>query len=202
MVGVPLWALAHLRIDGDGLPGSTGMDGYFLIFEIFFRPIMIVIGLIASILIFGAMVKVLNETFFLVVSNLTGFNAVGAGFCGIQDINIFNRVSTLDHFRGPVDEFFFTIVYAVLVFMIGMSCFKLIDNIPNSILRWMNASVSTFNDKSATDPGEIVQKVTTKGAIIGSSLQEGVQNLGQAGKSVGNLGHDGIQAQNIRDEYS
>lgn len=201
MVGVPLWALAHLRIDGEGLPGSAGTDGYFLIFEIFFRPIMIVIGLIASILIFSAMVKVLNETFFLVVSNLTGFNATGAGFCGIKDVNIFNRVSTLDHFLGPIDEFFFTIVYTVIVYMIGMSCFKLIDNIPNSILRWMNASVSTFNDKNATDPGGIVQKVATKGALIGSSLQEGVESLGQAGKSVGNFGHDSIQAESIRSQF-
>ena len=40
MVGTPLWGLAHLRIDGDGLPGRTAMSGYVLIFEIFLRPIL------------------------------------------------------------------------------------------------------------------------------------------------------------------
>ena len=34
LVGAPLWALAHLRIDGNGLPGETASNGYFLIFEI------------------------------------------------------------------------------------------------------------------------------------------------------------------------
>ena len=29
MVGTPLWALAHLRIDGEGLPGDAASNGYF-----------------------------------------------------------------------------------------------------------------------------------------------------------------------------
>ena len=45
MVGVPLWALAHLRIDGNGLPGQAAVAGYFLIFEVFLRPILIIFGL-------------------------------------------------------------------------------------------------------------------------------------------------------------
>src|SRR5690606_7974443 len=40
MVGMPLWALAHLRIEEGGLPGSAGMDGYYLLLEIFIRPIL------------------------------------------------------------------------------------------------------------------------------------------------------------------
>ena len=35
MVGVPLWALAHIRIDGQGLPGDAAMNGYYLLLEIF-----------------------------------------------------------------------------------------------------------------------------------------------------------------------
>ena len=63
MVGAPLWALAHLRIDGDGLPGDAAMKGIYMIFEIFLRPILIIFGLLAAFIIFSAMVKVLNEIF-------------------------------------------------------------------------------------------------------------------------------------------
>jgi conjugal transfer/type IV secretion protein DotA/TraY len=73
MVGAPLWALAHLRIDGEGLPGDSASSGYFLIFEIFVRPILTVFGLVAAVLIFTAQVRMLNVLWELVTSSLTGF---------------------------------------------------------------------------------------------------------------------------------
>jgi len=168
MVGVPLWALAHIRIDGEGLPGDAASGGYFLIFEIFIRPILIIFGLLASLLIFSAMVKVLNEVFHLAVSNLSGFDAASEELCGNTLVGGETPpVGSVDYFRGPVDEFFFTIVYAILVYMIGMSSFKLIDMIPNQILRWIGAGLATFND-SAGEPAEgIVQKMAIGGGLLG-----------------------------------
>jgi len=168
MVGVPLWALAHIRIDGEGLPGDAASGGYFLIFEIFIRPILIVFGLLASLLIFSAMIKVLNEVFHLAVSNLSGFDAASEELCGNKLVGGETPpVGSVDYFRGPVDEFFFTIVYAILVYMMGMSSFKLIDMIPNQILRWIGAGLATFND-SAGEPAEgIVQKMAIGGGLLG-----------------------------------
>ena len=177
MVGVPLWALAHLRIDGQGLPGDGAINGYFLIFEIFLRPILIVFGLLASILIFGASVKVLNEIFSLVVSNLSGFDVEGASSCGAGNPNGNGGTTTtsstpptgsMEYFRGPIDEFFFTIVYAIIVYMIGTSSFKLIDMIPNQILRWMGAGVPTFND----DRGEPAEGLISKMAVAGGMMSQ------------------------------
>lgn len=190
MVGVPLWALAHLRIDGNGLPGDAGLNGYFLVFEIFLRPILIIFGLLASILIFGAMVKVLNEIFYLVVSNLSGFDSSsiesGCGIGGSKDgKSSGSPVGGIDFLRGPVDEFFFTIVYAILVYMIGMSSFKLIDLIPNNILRWMGAGVSTYNDQSGEPAEGLVSKMAIGGGIMGQQLQSAGSSFGQA---VGGLG--------------
>jgi conjugal transfer/type IV secretion protein DotA/TraY len=150
MVGVPLWALAHLRIDGEGLPGDAATNGIYLIFEIFLRPILIIFGLLASVVIFAAMVKVLNEIFTLVVTNLSGHDATFKTLCGKPAAGAGPSASSaVQYFRGPIDELFFTILYAIIVYMIGMSCFKLIDLVPNNILRYMGASVPTFNDKQA-----------------------------------------------------
>jgi len=146
MVGAPLWALAHIRIDGDGLPGQAALSGYFLVLEVFIRPILIIFGLIAGISIFAASVNILNIIWDTVITNLTGFDyrleeqvAGGGAPAGITE-------AFADYLRGPIDQFFYTAVYAVIVYMIGMSCFKLVDQIPNSILRWMGSSVESFND--------------------------------------------------------
>jgi conjugal transfer/type IV secretion protein DotA/TraY len=166
MVGVPLWALAHIRIDGEGLSGQAAINGYFLIFEIFLRPILIIFGFLASILIFSALVEVLNEIFNLVVANVGGFDVneeandtAGTG------------ISYMAFYRTAVDELFFTIIYAVVVYMIGQSCFKLIDQIPNNILRWMNQNVATFND-SREDPAQGLVGTAQMGA------QQGLQSMG------------------------
>ncbi len=186
MVGVPLWALSHIRIDGEGLPGDAAINGYFLIFEIFIRPILIVFGLLASILIFSAMVKILNEVFSLVVSNLSGFDASNpTATCGSGSKIDTGSAPTgsIEYFRGPVDEFFFTIVYAILVYMMAMSSFKLIDLIPNNILRWMGAGVSTFNDQAGEPADGLLSKMAIGGSMMGQQLQGAVSQGASAGGS-------------------
>ncbi|WP_435640878.1 DotA/TraY family protein [Micavibrio aeruginosavorus] len=141
MVGVPLWALAHLKIDGEGLPGRAAMNGYYLLLEVFIRPILIVFGLVASIVVFYAMVRTLNNMFDIVVSNLAGFNHTNAQAVAA------NSTGSIAYYRGIIDQFFYTILYALVVYMIAQSTFKLIDLIPKSILRWMHGSVESFGDQ-------------------------------------------------------
>lgn len=176
MVGLPLWALAHIRIDGNGLPGSAAVNGYFLIFEIFLRPILIVFGLLASISIFSAMVSVLNQVWELVTANVAGFD-VSAEATGTGP-------SLGGFFRSALDEFFFTVIYAIIVYMMAMSSFKLIDLIPANILRWMGQSVATEND-SKEDIGQNLISPSSVGASeasrnIGGVLQEGLGKVGAA----------------------
>ena len=169
MVGVPLWALAHIRIDGNGLPGDAAMGGYYLILEIFLRPILIIFGFLASITIFAAQVQVLHEIWGLVVTNASGFDAdaaaSGAGF----------MTGSLNYARSAIDELFFTVIYAIIVYMIGMASFKMIDLIPNHILRWMGANVSTFGDQNG-DPAENLVRNSYMGAnMLGGSAQGAMQ---------------------------
>lgn len=185
MVGVPLWALSHIRIDGQGLPGDGGINGYFLIFEIFIRPILIVFGLIASVIIFGAMIKVLNEIFGIVVNNLAGNDPTLGEACFQGSPNPDKQAEMAQTFRGPIDEFFYTIVYAILVYMIGMSSFKLIDLIPNNILRWMGQGIQTYNDVAGEPAEGLMQKMAIGGGVLGGQLQQaGSQGMG-AIKSAG-----------------
>ncbi len=162
MVGIPLWALGHIKIDGEGLPGQSGSNGYFLIFEIFVRPILILFGLLASISIFAALVSTLNDVFDLVTENVGGFdNSAGAA----------SNLTNIEFYRNSVDQFFFTAMYVIICYMMGLACFKLIDQIPNKILRWMGFGIGTFQE-SAGDPASKITSKTYGGTQrLGFTLQ-------------------------------
>lgn len=202
MVGVPLWALAHLRIDGHGLPGDSAMGGYFLILEIFLRPILTVFGLIGALIIFSAVVKVLNEIFTLVTANLAGFDnnpcqvTAIAGDCARLGTTAVGQPSNntmsnpantvmqevLSFKRDTIDEFFFTIIYTVIVYMLATSSFKLIDQIPATILRWIGSGERSFvdGDKERDLTGEMTRYTAFGGFSMTSNLTQGI--VGAASK--------------------
>ena len=190
MVGAPLWALAHIRIDQNGLPGQAGVAGYFLIFEIFLRPILIIFGMLASISIFSALVGILHQVFDVVISNVGGFDnelvARGGDFEGLENGAMVpmtaDTTSLISVARNAVDEFFFTIIYTIIIYLMAMSSFKLIDLIPNNILRWMGQSIATFNDQREDAAQGLVGKATvgsqqTSGAL-GGGLKKFVGSSG------------------------
>ena len=174
MMGAPLWALAHIRIDGEGLPGQAAINGYFLILEIFIRPILILFGILASISIFSALVGVLHQIFDLVTDNVAGFDyREGADSSGV--------IGTLENLRSGIDSFFYTVVYTIIVYLMGMSSFKLIDLIPNNILRWMGQSVGTFNDSREDAAQSMAQKATVGSQQTSSALGSGLKSIAGAG---------------------
>lgn len=172
MVGAPLWALSHIRIDGPGFAGPGAMTGYFMIFEIFLRPILIVFGMLGGIAIFSAQVYVLNNIWDLVTANLGGFDveSEAAGGAGAA-------TSLANFFRGPLDEFFFTVIYTIIAYIMALASFKLVDRIPNNIMRWMGTGVKPFNDEQE-DAGERMSSFTTIGA------QQGIQRIGGSFKNA------------------
>lgn len=178
MVGVPLWALAHLKIDGDGLPGRAAMGGYFLIFEIFLRPIMTLFGLIGGMVCFTAMAATLNLIFDLVVVNITGALPTENG----ETVDIGGMESFR---RGVIDQFFFTLMYALLLYMMATASFKLIDLIPQAFTRWMKTDVGVFNDGKSDPTDGLTQYAALGGATAGGQI---IGGLTQAGSALGATG--------------
>ena len=162
MVAVPLWALAHIHLDGEGLIDENTSAGYQLVFEIFLRPILIIFGLLASISIFSALVSVLNDVFDIVISSAGGFNTDDS-----DSANFINMAA----FRGPVDEFFFSVVYVVVCYMIGLSCFKLVDLIPRQLLRWMGAGAETMQEIDGDPAANLVSTSFGGTQKLGFALQ-------------------------------
>ena len=146
IVAMPLWALGHLRIDGDGYFGSGALQGYLLIFAILTRPLFIVFGLIGGYVVFTGAVYLLSNTFNEIV------DVIGTG-------NYFG-----------LSSFFYTLLFVYIAYQAAIMCFKMVDSVPNQILRWMGQSVQTFNDNRGDPIGNTTQAVIAA-AAIGSQLQ-------------------------------
>jgi hypothetical protein len=170
MVGVPLWALAHLNMKGPGLPGTAASSGYFLILEIGIRPILTVFSLIAAFSVFSALIIVLNTIFVFATANIFGadmFTLTGG------------TAPSFSNMRGIVDQFIITIVYVIIVYMIGTSCFKLIDIIPDNIMRWSGAGVRTWGGSDNADDlvDRSSQMVAIPAYVLFNQLGQGVTGL-------------------------
>ncbi|MBU6236074.1 MAG: DotA/TraY family protein, partial [Alphaproteobacteria bacterium] len=161
MVGAPLWALAHLRIDGEGMPGQAAMQGYNIMLGILLRPFFILFGLLASYICFNSGAAMLNIVF--------------AGPVGIRE-NGFNTMSGFS-FVG------YLIIYAIIVYNLGLVCFKMIDQIPNQVLRWMGISDGTYKDGKPDPIGNVSQMAMGAGAFVGGSLANAAS--GAAGAIIG-----------------
>ena len=180
MVGVPLWALAHLRIDGEGLPGEAAQNGYFLILEIFIRPILTVFGLVAAVIIFSTQVRILNLIWDLVTVNASGYTLEGDNILAMgtpQDVRFQ---------RGIVDQFFFTVIYTIICYMLALASFKLIDRIPDNILRWIGSSASAFSDINQENVDSLSSYASRGGLVLGNQAAGAMNQLGGgAGRAVG-----------------
>lgn len=170
MCGAPLWALAHLRIDGDGLPGKNAVNGYLLLFEIFLRPILTVFGLIGGMAIFAALAAIINEIFNIVVRVGVGVDLAAEGESAIS--------------MHTIDIFFFTCVYAVILYMMATASFKMINLVPNSILRWFGNNVTSFSDGQPDPTDGLVQYAAIGGGKIGGQLAQGITQGAQGVGSV------------------
>jgi hypothetical protein len=178
--------MAHLKLEGNGLPAESALWGYFLIFEIFVRPILTVFGLLASVAVFSALVRTMNGIFSLVTENLTGFD------CGACNASLLSIAAAAEK-RSITDQFFFTVMYTILVYLIGTSCFKLIDQVPEGVMRWMGSGVASFAD-GQEPPGEKLIEYATIGANqAGGVAVQSAQTLGgMTGTLMGKLGRQRV----------
>lgn len=126
VVAAPMFALTHLRFTSgdDRLIPQNAVQGYLLIFEIFLRPLMLIFGLIAAIVIFSGAAAYLHDIFQVAAYTLLG-----------EEAN-----------SGPLDSLIIIGIYVVMVYMLAMSTFKLITIIPLGIMRWFGLGAAASLD--------------------------------------------------------
>lgn len=131
VVCVPLWALAHLTPEGEGLSGQAGQAGWCFIFNLFLRPVLTVFGLVAGLLVFYIALAFLNFTYASLVSG------TGATVNGLESLS----------------RLVYSVLYVVILFIVANHAFMLIDHIPAQALYWFGKSGQSV--QSMGDPGHL-----------------------------------------------
>ena len=102
MIAVPLWMLAHMTVGGDGLHGR-GVEGWGLLFNVLFRPVLMLVGLFLSYFVFDCMSWLLHQSFGIATGFVLAGGSIVANWIGLVVLlNIFvmtNVVAALMSFR-------------------------------------------------------------------------------------------------------
>ncbi len=144
MVAAPLVALGVTHPEGQGMLGK-GEQAIMLLLGVFLRPVLMVMGLLAGMLLSVIALTIFNKPFVTVL-----FTAVGAG--GVTGFGAYYGILSL---------------YSVLVTQIVTQAYSLIFNIPDRVLRWLGQQVEVSQASQALQAAETQTKSaaesTTKG---------------------------------------
>lgn len=157
VIASPLWAVAHLAPDGDGVVGRGG-QGYMLVLSLTLRPALMVLGFICAVAILVPIGELLNSTFAAVFRmSVMQDNASWGGF-----INVVMGLA----------------IYSVLMITVMTKVFALIHTIPDSVLRWIGGSADNVLGSNAQPLAGAVEGQST--AMLGAGVAAGAvtQKLG------------------------
>ena len=82
MIAVPLWMLAHMTVGGDGLHGRA-VEGWGLLFNVVFRPTLMVIGLFMGYFVFDCMSWLIRQSFGIAVGFVLQNGWIVTNFIGL-----------------------------------------------------------------------------------------------------------------------
>lgn len=160
VIAVPLWMLAHMTTQGEGLHGRAN-EGYGLIFNVLFRPTLMIFGLFLGYFVFAAISGLIKQTF-----------GIAAGF-------------VLEH--GWIVTNILGVIVLISMFVMmhvvaALYSFRMISLIPHHVPRWIG-----FGGAGRVDMDQFSQDAAIVG-IRGSmkTLQEGMtEGMKSAGKVTG-----------------
>ncbi len=161
VISVPIFALAHLDPEGEGVLPQMARQGYLLLLQLLFRPLLIVIGLVIAILLMNGMFDFLNAVWMATVINANGTSSMTGN--GASNVGAFSLIV-------------YGVIYAGVVYTMCNMCFKAIDYIPNSALRWIGAS----GDHHNSEHGPHIEKAALVTAVLGDRLGQSAGNIGSA----------------------
>ncbi|WP_225766738.1 DotA/TraY family protein [Stenotrophomonas sp. Marseille-Q4652] len=150
VIAAPLWAVAHMAPDGDGVVGRGG-QGYMLVLSLTLRPALMVLGLICAIAILVPVGEWLNSTFAHVFRlNVMQDNPSWGGF-----INILMGLA----------------IYSTLMVTVMTKIFSLIHVIPDNVLRWIGGGVDNMLGQNAQPLAGAVEGQSTN--LLGAGVAAG-----------------------------
>jgi conjugal transfer/type IV secretion protein DotA/TraY len=165
IVAAPLWALAHLGGDGDGM-GSRSGHGYIFLLNVTVRPILMVVGFLLGGAAIVAGGTILNRLFGIALAN-----------------------AQFDSITGVVSIVFYLSIYCSMCLNLVHSSFNLIFIVPDQVINWVGGHASATMGREDND------RMKNALNVFGAKLEHMNRGGGGKGgpKTPGREG-DGIKA--------
>ena len=170
VVGVSLWAFAHLRMDGEGISGEA-KNGWTLLLALLLTPILMIFGFIVGMMIFR------------ITSGLLLSGILPAAHAALAGSTVFTVLLALPAL---------TILVAVMQLVLVERSFSLITEFPNRVLTWIGGRAD-LADQGALDRARIGMIGATAGlargapgaGTIGMGFRNALSRLRPAGRAQG-----------------
>jgi hypothetical protein len=190
MIAVPLWMLAHLTFEGDGLHGR-GIAGYELLFNILFRPVLMLIGLFLGYYIFTCMSWLIRMSF-----GIAAAFALGDGWIVTNWLGMFVLLSifVLAHVMAAITSFrMIALVPHHIPRLIGFSAANRVDMddfAQGAAIIGTQEALSTLS--STVDPKRLASGAANSGGGQGGQKLLGAPPGGRDGATSTKSGQSGL----------
>lgn len=169
-VAAPLWMVAHMELGEDSGMGQRSEHGYLFLLNLLFRPVLMVIGLVAGWLASNALGELLKygiqQWYFSGSGNTSSIPVIGTGLAGITQ------------FFGVI------ILFGYLGLITLKHCYSLVTVMPDQVLGWIGRTAQSIG-------GNIEQTVHgdmggVAGKAGGEVTQVARQRVGPGGGGIKN----------------
>lgn len=172
IVAVNLWALAHMRMDGDGISGMAGQKGWLMLLALLMTPVLMVFGFLIGMGIFRISSDLISAGMFYAVSGMSGGSNVLVALVGILAFSI--------------------MIVTAYVFILERS-FSLISEFPNRVMMWMGEGINIGGGEDRIRAAAAAAAVGTN--AVGNQMEKPFQMRQKADGSMGeSKAQEGVQA--------
>lgn len=167
---VPIAALAHLHSEGDGIAGGA-KHAWILWLNVLLRPALVVLGFVGAMLVYNTFVIYWQVSFSSLSASLS---------------------ATSTWYGKVVGWFAYSLIYVAVLYSAANMIFKMLDMIPNALMRYMGGQADTsFDDHDSAGY-----------MVAGSRMMDGFKSTktgpqqvqivpGDGGKGATNAGNTG-----------
>ncbi|MBX9676704.1 MAG: DotA/TraY family protein [Methylotenera sp.] len=161
IIVAPLWAVMHLHPNGDDLTGRGG-NGYSMLMGLLLRPVLLILGFIASIAVSSVLGEFINKIYFQVFA-----------FSGA---NVNGWLAFITMLAGAT-------IYAVIMFSFIKRTHSIMHVIPDEIFKWIGGgqdglgSYAQAMGDGAERSGASAAQALGAGGLLGVGLRDANANM-------------------------
>ena len=156
VIMIPLVAIAHLNIEGDGLPGKNAEKAYYYILDTMLYPVLMIFGLVCAWLVFNSGIILMNKMYMVAVSSAI---SIGGGA------------------HVLVSRLIFSGMYVFIAYVICHKSFDMIGTLPEHAMAWIGANSAP--KQSMGRAADSLGMVNYAGVLVGQQLLPQVGNQAQ-----------------------